>query len=97
MYAYEARAPPSLPVCLSLCTLRILPPPMPPASDLAAGYAEAQRRRIKEVLNERYLLARRVEAESFRRILAAVALFVGYKFVRHRFFGGGGDGGRGGL
>ena len=72
-------------------------PPSPASEEVASRWAAAQQRRIKEILNERYLLARRVETESFRRILGAVALFVGYKFVCHRFFGATGEDGRGGL
>lgn len=74
---------------------------MPPADvyrspEFLARWVEYQRRKVREVLNERYLLARRVEREGFRRALTAVVIFVGYKFVRHRFLGAG-DGSKGGL
>ena len=64
--------------------------------EFLARWADYPRRKIKDVLNERYLLSRKVEREGFRRVLGAVVVFVGYKFVRHRFFGAG-DGSKGGL
>ena len=67
----------------SLATLA--PPPPPPSPD--ARWVERQKQSIRMVMNERYLLVRRVEREGFRRALLACGLFVGYKFVRNRFFG----------
>lgn len=74
------------------------PPPPPPAHSPAflARWADSQRRNVRELLNERYLLAKKVEREGFRRVLGAVVLFIGYKFVRHRLLGAG-DSGQGGL
>jgi hypothetical protein len=53
----------------------------------SAGWAEYQRRMVKAALNERFMLARRVEREGGRRILAAVVIFVGVKFLRYRIAG----------
>jgi hypothetical protein len=42
---------------------------------------------LKRILNERFLLSRRVEREGMRRIFIACMLFVGVKFIRHKFIG----------
>lgn len=70
------------------------PPPLNPASITSSGLAAAARAAgsldsvtLRRVLNERFLLARRVEREGMRRIFIACMLFVGAKFVRHKFMG----------
>ena len=42
---------------------------------------------LRAILNERFVLTRRLERDGFRRVLAACMLFVGYKFFSTRFFG----------
>jgi hypothetical protein len=78
-----------------------MPLPPPPGGGehspaVLARWADYQRRNVRELLNERYVLVKKVEREGFRRVLGAVVLFIGYKFVRHRFMGAG-DSGQGGL
>lgn len=75
------------------------PPPIPPplpsavaAAARAAAAAQAASGRLdpatlKRILNERFLLSRRVEREGMRRIFIACMLFVGVKFIRHKFLG----------
>jgi hypothetical protein len=42
---------------------------------------------LRRILNERFLLSRRIEREGLRRIFVATMLFVGIKFLRHKFIG----------
>lgn len=43
--------------------------------------------RVQRALNDRYMLAQRVEREGLKRVVVASVLFLGYKFVKLRFFG----------
>jgi len=61
-----------------------MPPTLPPPD---ARWLERERQAIRMIMSERYLLVRRTEREGFRRVLMACGLFVGYKFVKNRFFG----------
>jgi hypothetical protein len=53
----------------------------------APGPAGFDRATLRRILNERFLLSRRVEREGLRRIFIATMLFVGVKFIRHKFIG----------
>ena len=56
-------------------------------ADHDARLLERQRQTIRMILNERYVLIRRMERDGFRRVLMACGLFVGYKFFKSRVFG----------
>jgi hypothetical protein len=59
-------------------------PPAAARSELLAAMDPATLRRI---LNERFLLSRRIEREGLRRIFVASMLFIGVKFLRHKLIG----------
>lgn len=74
------------------------PPPIPPSySGASAIPAPAFRAALptgpldqatlRRVLNERFLLSRRVEREGMRRIFIACMMFVGIKFLKSKFVG----------
>ena len=54
---------------------------------VAVGTMKLAPSQLRAIMNERFVTQRTLEREGFRRVLAACMLFVGYKFVRHRFFG----------
>ena len=59
----------------------------PPATLSSAAKATMDPAHLRRILNERFLLSRRVEKEGMRRIFIACMLFVGVKFLRHKFVG----------
>jgi len=50
---------------------------------------ELARRHVRQALSQRYMVARAVEREGFRRVVIACVIFVGYRFVKQRFFNSG--------
>ena len=74
---------PAFPPARSASTL----PPPSPASTYETKWREFQSRRLREALNDRFLLVRKTQRDGLKRILAVCVLFVALKFVRTRVVG----------
>ena len=60
-----------------------------PQPNVSPAVLDAARFQIRQALNQRYLLVKRIEREGLRRSVLGCLAFVGYRFLRTRFVGSG--------